>query len=433
MRSDNTNPIVKRIVVLCKMNLRSPVLVGGGESELSDRDVYVDANGEPLIPGTALAGVLRSSLPTCEAELLFGKSTNNADGMGRTSPLWVFDAPLKSSSGACAETIVIDNVALDENKVAKKGSKFDFQAVERGSVFDLRLMLIVRKDDINKKHDLEAMLDKLLGQLDSLYIGGKTSRGFGKLKCTKFYRQIFLTNEPKHLDKWLEFAWCKFANDKLEIKVEQSKLAMAESICASLNLDGTILIRDDYSITGDENTAHITSAGIPVIYGTSWAGAIRNGLARFLKSNEFDCENYLSEVFGIDATSQIRIDASYFGNDPKKYDKRHEVTRVKIDRWTGGAADSALFKTKPQFGGTVKLTIHYPRGNAAIRELLLLALEAINLGIITIGGETAIGRGKFNIIDIDGDHDINKIFALPKDNLICRIPKKEGFKSDCKI
>lgn len=446
MQSDNINPIVKRILVQCKMHLCSPALIGSGESEYTDRDVFLDSHHHPLIPGTSLAGILRSALEDSDAQLLFGKSTNDIDDLGRTSPLWVFDAPVNDAAGNKADIIIIDNVALDEYKVAKKGGKFDFQALDRGSTFDLRLMLVIRANDLKcvssqpaaECYKLEKVLDKLLNQLNFLYIGGKTSRGFGKLKCSSVSKAILNTDSFDDLQKWLDFNWSIFDWSACEIPVVRSKPAHIDTMCAKLNLDGTLLIRDDYSVEGDEDTAHITSAGIPVIYGTSWAGAIRNGLSRLLKANGFDCESYLDEVFGCDkwddisakrktTPSKIRVDASYFGNNPKTSDKRHAVTRVKIDRWTGGAAESALFTTKPQFGGSVALTIQYPCGDKAIHELLVLALEAINLGIITIGGETSVGRGKFVVVDINGEKDIETLFAADKENLVKCMPRKEEF------
>ena len=42
-----------------KLKLYSPVIIGSGESEETDLDLLLDAQGKPFIPGTSLAGVLR--------------------------------------------------------------------------------------------------------------------------------------------------------------------------------------------------------------------------------------------------------------------------------------------------------------------------------------------------------------------------------------
>ena len=430
--TENTNPIIKRVVVMCKMRLCSPALIGSGENELTDRDVYVDTCGKPILSGTSLTGILRRVLDYEDAQTLFGKLIDSDEDMSNISPLWVFDAHLtRKESDEAAEIITIDNVSLDENqrnvqvekrkqpleldhmnKVAKSGGKFDYQAIERGSRFNLKLQLIIRKDDTAPLNDL---LGKLMSRINSLYVGGKTSRGFGKLECTDIYRREFDSN-PVGLDAWLGFKWADIEQQEPEIPVNASS---SGTIQAVLTLDSTLLIRDDYSVVGDEDTAQITSDGIPVIYGTSWAGAIRGGLARFLKTHGYkNCESYLDEVFGCDKydsvllkqttlPSKIRIDASYFGDDIR-CDRRHNTTRVKIDRWTGGAVTSkrALFTTRPQFGGTVTLTVYYQENETSIRELFVLALQAIDLGLVTVGGETSIGRGVFCVSEIYIDGDI---------------------------
>ncbi|MCL2571360.1 MAG: RAMP superfamily CRISPR-associated protein [Defluviitaleaceae bacterium] len=421
---ENYNPIIRRVAVLCKMRLLSPALIGSGESENTKRDVYLDAKGNPVLPGTSIAGVLRSSLDVESAAKLFGAldkegtkklfgpliDSNNASAI--TSPLWVFDVPLYD-----AKIITIDNVALDENKVAKPDKKFDFEAIDRGAGFDLRLQLIIRK---NSCDGLEDILGRLLGKLSNLYVGGKTSRGFGKLECESIHKLAF-GGDGTELEKWKGFKWDQLLTINPEPKQPKYTSEHGE-ISAMLKLKGSLLIRDDYSVIGKEDSAQITSNGRPVIYGTSMAGAIKGGLARFLKTQGYqNCNSYLDKVFGYPDKhsddkqtfpSKVRVDASYFGKD-----KRHLVTRVKIDRWTGGAANRALFTSRPQFKGEVILRVQYPKGDEAIYQLLLLALQAIDLGLVTIGGETAIGRGVFSVekICIDGiEKPKCQLFKLPK-------------------
>jgi len=423
--AENKNPIVKRIVVLCKMQLLSPALVGSGEEEYTARDVYVDAKGNPVLPGTSLAGVLRNVLDINDAAALFGSLIDKKEDekTNKASPLWVYDAPLYTKdSDEVAKIITIDNVRLeDEEKIAASTGKFDFQAVDRGSRFDLRLQLIIRRQKEESEANLEALLDGLLEKLNYLYIGGKTSRGFGKLVCVDIYKQVFY-NDPTDLKAWLNFNWHDESN---YFKYMPQKPNENGKICAILKLNGTLLIRDDYSVIEDEETAQITSDGIPVIYGTSWAGAIRGGLNRFLKKQ--NCKAYFDKIFGCSepetSPSKIRIDASYFGSD-----KRHNVTRVKIDRWTGGAVKGALFTSRPQFGGSVRLTIYYPPKDEAIRQLIILALQAIDLGIITVGGETSVGRGVFKVkkICINGEvKDKCALFKEKKDALKLELGRAE--------
>ena len=419
----NPKPVVRRVCALCRMRLLSPALIGCSDDYESDRDVPVNTEGYPLIPGSTLAGILRATLDTDEANLLFGDSTN---GKTKQSPLWIYDTIIKSKADFDAKPvriITIDSVSLDENrrnakeptnpeldhlnKTSKVGAKFDVQAVDTGAIFELRLMLVIREGECS----LEALLKKLFSQMNNLYVGGKTSRGFGKLACEEIYSRAFDFTEndkAKQLAQWLNFKnWSTLVSEEYKRSISQEN--KYSHLTAELTIDGSVLVRDIYSIEEDEDYAHTFNASKSVIYGTSWAGAIRSGLAKLLKSNGFDTnEKYLDSVFGrqywngqkyVTDPSKIRIDASYIDGG-----KRIKYTRNKIDRFTGGAATTALFTNRPQFEGTCKLSVYFAKSDEAIKELLLLAIEAIAKGLITLGGETSIGRGVFNVakVFIDG-------------------------------
>ncbi|MDR0434389.1 MAG: RAMP superfamily CRISPR-associated protein [Gracilibacteraceae bacterium] len=431
---ENPNPVIKRVLVVGAMKLAAPALIGQTENMETDRDVAVNKDGFPYLPGTTLAGILRGTLAAAEANLLFGWAEKQE---ATQSPLWVYDSALLFKKDADpadgkadpANVITIDGVSLDENqrnaetpkqpeldhmnKAAKDQAKFDFQAVDKGSVFDLRLSLTIRRND----RDLESLLTKVLARLNSLYVGGKTSRGFGKLVCEKIYRRDFdFTGADKveQLNAWLEFSeWATLKTERFEQRdIEFKQPENISVLTAELELDGSVLIRDVYSIEEDEDHAHTRSKsdGKSVIYGTSWAGAIRGGLAKLLKTNRrANAEAYLDEVFGkqyfdgkknVTTPSKVRLDASYLsGGDRIKY------SRVKIDRFTGGAANTALFTNRPHFGGGCRLSVQFAQTDAAVKELFLLALDAIDKGLITLGGETAVGRGKFKVksVQIDGE------------------------------
>ena len=69
-------------------------------------------------------------------------------------------------------------------------------------------------------------------------------------------------------------------------------------------------------------------------------------------------------------------------------------SRVSIDRFTGGALDTALFNEAPQFGGAVTLSLELR--NPADHELglLLLLIKDLWTGDLPIGGEASVGRGR---------------------------------------
>jgi len=407
----NPNPVTKRIAVKAECVFLTPALIGSGVSENTDSDIMRDSSGKPFLPGSTVAGVLRSLLCFAQSEsnALFGKEgdTNNI------SPLWVFDSEL-----ANANIIELDGVALDsENKVAIDRMKYDFEAIDTGAIFTMRLLLTIRRDDMGKNY--ESMLNKLISILNTnlLCVGAKTNRGFGQIKCNSiFQRQFILTPDNKDdLNNWINFEW-KNSKD-WEAAVYEDFSSNYSVLTATLKLDGSIMIRDTRNIyenlTKDEKAPdykHITNGGEPVIFGTSWAGAFRAGLYKLLKSKFPQVEIYLDSVFGVvkkiddkelTIASQVVFNVSFLKPVNEVVDGFRNITRVKIDRFTSGAANGALFNEKPWYGGETILEIRFPRERTDIGELLLLGLDAINNDLIQIGGETSIGRGFFKI---KGEH-----------------------------
>jgi CRISPR/Cas system CSM-associated protein Csm3 (group 7 of RAMP superfamily) len=71
--------------------------------------------------------------------------------------------------------------------------------------------------------------------------------------------------------------------------------------------------------------------------------------------------------------------------------------RVSIDRFTGGARETALFNERPAFGGDdTELTLEVRLLNPQDHEigLLLLLLKDLWTGDLPLGGEVGVGRGR---------------------------------------
>ena len=435
----NSNPVTKRIVFKAEAVLATPALIGSGESDKTDSDVLVDGLGAPFLPGTSLAGVLRALLnpnnPTpknkgedktndketkppkkTEREILLDELFGEIEDDGVMSAIWVLDSVFKNAEGDQATVVELDGVAIDsEDKVAIDEKKYDFEAVETGSRFTIRIMLVIREK--NNSQALEDELGKIAFSLlnGNVSIGAKTNRGFGSISCDKVLQQVFdfENNGIATLERWIKFDWEEATNDWRDATLVEHNPPY-NKLEACLKLDGSIMIRDDHNPEEDEDYKHICSGGSdnPVIFGTSWAGAIRNGLYRLLKPVpgwEDKTSEKLNLYFGkvVEGTQEtvpslIAFDASFLKPDDRKTDGYRKITRVKIDRFTGGAANGALFTERPWYGGQTKLTARWdPRGenSAEIEKLLLLALDAINNGLLTVGGETSVGRGVFKVLN----------------------------------
>jgi len=115
------------------------------------------------------------------------------------------------------------------------------------------------------------------------------------------------------------------------------------------------------------------------------------------------------------------------------------ITRVKIDRFTGGAYESALFNEEPAIGkpGTqVKLDLTLRNPQDAEIGLLLLLLKDLWTGDLPVGGESGIGRGQLEGLHAtlespkgkwEFNADGEKVLTTPD------AAKLEGFVNDFKV
>ena len=126
----------KTVYYQLRFRLASPLAIGSGEGESTDKDIIVDKYGQPFIPGTSIAGVLRSCFKDAEKDrtFLFGNvvintSTDDKDIQDEAaeSALKIYDATLRTDASDCQSAYGSffvtqrDCVAL-EDKVSAEGA-----------------------------------------------------------------------------------------------------------------------------------------------------------------------------------------------------------------------------------------------------------------------------------------------------------------------
>ena len=122
----------ERVYYQLKIKLASPLSVGSGESENTDHDVFVDGNGNPVIPATSIAGVLRAFVGGDTAVELFGEIAKKDGEQTIPSHIRVYDALCTKGD---KDYITNRDFVKLKDKVAVKGAKFDYQVVETGAEF----------------------------------------------------------------------------------------------------------------------------------------------------------------------------------------------------------------------------------------------------------------------------------------------------------
>ncbi|CCQ92994.1 hypothetical protein CULT_1170015 [[Clostridium] ultunense Esp] len=438
------NIVVEKLFLKGDIYLDSPLAIGSGADDNSDNDIQRDSMGNPFIPGTSLAGVFKEYLcnnyDSTIGKEIFGEiviglenEENNSkkeSNDNRLSKVIVYD-------GYFDEGYIIsirDGVELDINKRAVDKSKYDYEIIEPCTFFKLKMEIDIRENDRHNKEKYIEAIDYLLCALiqGKIYIGGKVSRGFGRVSLDRNSLKYMVVNleSREDLSKLLDFNWeSKYFVDYEELKIIDKEDQIVE-IETKITVPNSFIIRR-YSGSQDDvdyesiRSYHSFDETVPVIPGTSWAGVFMHNTVKILDEilknsyrdipkdvrdiiiKQFIDELFFEDIIKREDNKEIRARSKIFFDETVILDSVPiKQTRIKIDRFTGGAAEGALYDSKAEYLGHGILNIRILEKDDAnvILGMILLILKDLDNGLITVGGETAIGRG---ILRIDGDIRVN--------------------------
>ncbi|SHM92269.1 CRISPR/Cas system CSM-associated protein Csm3, group 7 of RAMP superfamily [Caldanaerovirga acetigignens] len=420
--------IISRIVVEGDLVLQTPAHFGNGDTdELVDMPLLVDPldGRTPLLTGTSIAGALRSYLRERErgygqsadgksaSVLLFGAlKYNKNEEEGEQSPLIVEDALGKNFGIEIRNSVVID----PKSRTTWENRLFDLELWQAGTTFPLRFELVIREgdDEVRLK---QALATALKGFNDgSITLGARKRRGYGRVRVPEWRVKRYDLTTPEGLLDWIEngdkpLEYVKPVSDiKTALGINELLPDRRQffHLEATFSLDGSLLIRsgsgqDDRGPDIVHLHARQADGSIkPVLPGTSLAGALRARALRIVNTiaNEDEAQKLVGEMFGPEVNN---------GGDPKSSrvivseavinNARTDLVqnRVSIDRFTGGARETALFNEQPAFGGDdTVLTLELRLMNPQDKEigLLLLLLKDLWTGDLPLGGEVGVGRGR---------------------------------------
>lgn len=395
--------IVGRIKITAEIKLESPLLIGGGDSEV-DIGVLRDCDAKPYIPGTALAGALRhyfeqnkSDIDVQQAEYFWGSPRSNSQG--QQGAFYLQDLQLKTE----AQVVVRDEVCIGVYGTAEDKKKYDYEVVEPGAIFALQAEVIIRQA-FDKKQFLK-IINFLGAALDSglMELGAMTAKGFGRFSLLNWQLWDYDFKQKNDVIRWLEGAPGQALPIEKDSLISQTSEDLV--IDATFRIPHSLLIRSYSKDSKAPDATHIVSAGRPIIPGTSLKGVIRSRAERIFatlgKGNKNDLR--LLQLFGwVDDQA---------GSKGGKYKSRVMVgegrieaavseaqTRVKIDRFTGGALDGHLFDALPVWSdkdGKTCFTLNLRVKNCQSWEagLIMMVLKDLWNGDLALGGEKSIGRG----------------------------------------
>lgn len=427
------------------VELKSPLMLGSGISDNTDVDLQVDENVIPFIPATSLAGVIKSNLNISEKDDLVNKIFGYSKKIGNKNDS--FQSLLKISDMTLIDKdykiVTRDGIRINNKTgLVLKGAKFDFEVLEPGVKFKIKMELDLLKensddqiDDLTQKAEnvFAAIYKKL--ENGELVIGAKTNNGFGKLKLVEgFYKKYDFTKE-NDVKEWLllPFRFNNTANFQTNNEVAELVKSKANNFIINAKFDlKTSIISRAYSTDPElPDAVNIKSNGKDIIPGSGLKGAIRARSEKIVntlagKSLDIKENKIIRKLFGWEGDNEysaqkgkLKVTENEIPSDLARLASFIQ-TRIKIDRFTGGTIESALFETMPVFGNSaldlnkkaIEINIQVSDYKDYEIGLLLLVLKDLWTGDLALGGEKNVGRGVLKGISTDIIKDGKKLITI---------------------
>lgn len=386
--------------------------------------------------GETTVQVEHASLTT----VLFGSFHTRNEG--EQSSLIIDDAVVKPGTFGIE---MREGVKLSSaSRTAEKDKLFNLHLWQAGTTFDLRFELLICQPADGTK--TEAYAEKLKRALATalngfndggITLGARKRRGYGQVNVAEWRLTTYDLTSVKGLLAWLASQTTDLNDEVSEPKTGSDIATLLNvkllddqryefKLCAKFALDSSLLIRSSSSLSGqDPDTVHLCSVrrnekgkliSHPILSGTSLGGTMRARALRIAKTLAYKdtsrAEKIVDEMWGADM-EKLKDERARGNKDARPFASRISVketlinvgkeaslvqNRIRIDRFTGGALETALFSEQPVFSDgkdqaiEVTLSLHNPKDWEI--GLLLLLLKDLWTGDLPLGGEASIGRGR---------------------------------------
>lgn len=438
-----------RIILKATLTNASPIGIGSGSDEHSDRDIVttlypIDANCRILPPEKISEATFLKELPYLPATSFMGKIdtffVNKDDSFatlwGRTngtetnasfidcSDILLTEMPEYARNNSCNLTEIRDGIRIDSSKgTVAKGAKFDYELLGPDAKFGLTMIFRVetamsfnkttRKEEeiILSDYGTALGIASAITQIvhNGFDLGAKSTVGYGKMKGET---QLFELDFEKNNDfrNWISNDLEHNPTKAITTKYFQANNDHFE-IDATFQIKNSLIIRSYSKDPNAPDSTHLKSGGNNILSGSSIKGAMRGRAERILNTIQNNAEitkTVLASLFG-DVEKQpdgitvkkdgYTVPSRVFVDEIPIVDVKEEIqTRIQIDRFTGGTVDGALIEEVPLF--PVKDMDHIKNFRIRIKDaqpldkgLMLLLLKDLWTADLPIGGEKAIGRG----------------------------------------
>ncbi len=429
--AEASRKITTRIILECDLVLETPAHFGNGDaSEMTDLPVATDFyDGKtPVLTGASIAGALRSYLVTREkgyreaeiagdkssfAAILFGGS--KGDDKGKQSPLIIEDA---FGQGESFATEAREGVSINaQSRTAEDKKLYSRQLWEAGTTFGLRFELLLNEKTDENENRKRALVTALGGfNNGSITIGARKRRGYGRVSAKNWRAHTYDLSTKAGILDWLKNgsspltgALSSVLATALGVTLLSEDQRREFRLDAEFTLEGSMLIRGSGAEDVGPDMQHLHSKRkgnpVPIISGTSLAGALRARAEKIAntitqKKHEDNVRKLIDGMFGSDNAANGHPQASrLIVSESEIAGATNDLVqnRVSIDRFTGGALDTALFTQAPVFKTDktlVKIDLRLQNPKDCEVGMLMLLLKDLWTSDLVIGGEANVGRGR---------------------------------------
>jgi CRISPR/Cas system CSM-associated protein Csm3 (group 7 of RAMP superfamily) len=378
----------RRYIASVLIEADTPLRTGGNkESLLLDAPVLRDYNDLPMILGTSIAGALRAAYRE-----IVGADRNDENGLfgfqeksdGAGSRLVVSNAHLVDENGKAVEELrmersgflkifdtlpVREHVRIGHRGVAEHHGKFDEELCYKGTRWRFELELVGDESDLGAWNRLLTLLS-----LPTFRLGAGTRKGYGKLKIVSIHTAEFDVADDGYAAKsaslndvvgeeWQGGQRLEAAFDRYTIRLKPDDFFMFGSGLGDEDADMTP-VREPVIEWKEMHRPQLSEEKI-LIPASSVKGALSHRTAYYYnQAKEIWAEEVIpaGEAEAHTGENNAAV-AGLFGRAKGKEDPgrrgrillsdifvRDYATKVfdhvKIDRFTGGAKDGALFQEK---------------------------------------------------------------------------------------
>jgi len=374
----------KRYVASIVIEADTPLRTGGNKEDLLlDAPVLRDYNELPMILGTSIAGALRAE---------YGEYADDVDGLfgfqegerGAGSRVVVSNAHLIDEKGEAVESLrleksgflklfetlpVREHVRIGHRGVAEHHGKFDEELCYKGTRWRFELELIGSEGDEREWNRLLTLLS-----LPTFRLGAGTRRGYGKLKIVSIHSALFDIRDEAYArksaslndvvgEKWTKPEALEKAFDRYEITLKPDDFFMFGSGLEDEDADMTP-VKEPVIEWREMHDPKLSEEYI-LVPASSIKGALSHRTAFYFNMSQgIWAEDVIPGGEEENHTGESnRAVGELFGRAKGKEDKGRKgriilsdifiqkweekvFDHVKIDRFTGGAKDGALFQEK---------------------------------------------------------------------------------------